>query len=686
MDYSVFNFFLVGIFLLGNLALGLWSGRKTKDLRDYAVASKSYSIGPIVMTYVATIFDGGAIFQDTELYFEDGLIAVVALFGMAISQFIRALFISKKIHLFRECLTIGDVVKKLYGNNAKILIGFLGLIFSSITVAVQIKCLGLVFEKFLLVNGNIAIIVSGIIITTYSSIGGIRAVTATDIIQFLMILCALFIMSTLAVSKVGGAEVLFSKLPADKFCFFSNKNFPYFVSLFLLDSIFSAEMIEPARFQRLLMTNNAIQTKKVFILSGVSTIIILCIIALMSYAGYILYPNSHGDFVLTMFHDIIPDSFKGIIIIGFIAIIFSSADSWLHSAGLSATYDLVGPLLKRNFNNLSYIRVITFIIGLLCIAISYANVLASKSMVLLLGLIAPLFACPILLGILGLKPEKKSFWIAAIFTIISFIALKLELFSADLVDFAVILSTVINTICFISTHIFINKGIAIVPDKQGIQTNINGSNESKKLKIWESIKTKITAIFTYPLKFAASCKAKVETYGASYVLFGVFYRAAILMPYFIWGEIPAISADTVLYFKIIGVVLSGLLICSDSWPKITQPYLPAFWYISLTYCLPFLSTIMLLLTNGAPEYTMNTALTIMFLIILVDWVSAIGIGIVGVLMAVFIYKNFIEDAANPMAFKFSTIYSLTYQIIFGTIIGLIFARRKQLKTNKNDGE
>lgn len=57
MDTSALNLYIVGGFLLLNLIIGLWAGRGVKDIRDYALANKSYSVSIITITFLATYFD-----------------------------------------------------------------------------------------------------------------------------------------------------------------------------------------------------------------------------------------------------------------------------------------------------------------------------------------------------------------------------------------------------------------------------------------------------------------------------------------------------------------------------------------------------------------------------------------------------------------------------------------------------
>ncbi len=54
-----FEYVIVSVYLLFVLLLGIWKGRKVKNLNDYAVASRSYGSLIIFMTLSASFIGGG---------------------------------------------------------------------------------------------------------------------------------------------------------------------------------------------------------------------------------------------------------------------------------------------------------------------------------------------------------------------------------------------------------------------------------------------------------------------------------------------------------------------------------------------------------------------------------------------------------------------------------------------------
>jgi hypothetical protein len=84
---------------------------------------------------------------------------------------------------------------------------------------------------------------------------------------------------------------------------------------------------------------------------------------------------------------------------------------------------------------------------------------------------------------------------------------------------------------------------------------------------------------------------------------------------------------------------------------------------------------MFFLTQGSIEWLINVTLSIMLLIVLVDWLSFIILTLLGIALGLLFYSQVIGPININL--NFTTSYLLIYQGIFATLIGLLFARRKQ---------
>ena len=288
-----------------------------------------------------------------------------------------------------------------------------------------------------------------------------------------------------------------------------------------------------------------------------------------------------------------------------------------------------------------------------------------------LAFATPLLVFPSFTGVMGLKPDKMAFYVSTGVTLATFLLGKLLLASAYS-HFLPIICVVANGVVFFSVHFISNKGFLLV----------NTTEEA--VYLWQpksqSISVYIEQLIPTPQRILRYSQSKVAQCGAPYILFGAFYCINYTLPYFMWEHTSAEAYNLMLYIRLIGGVFCGLLIIRDKWGQRVLPYLPAFWHFTLLFCIPFTSTVMFLLTQGSVEWLINVAITIMFLIVLVDWRTFFILTILGIGLGMLFYRVAIGPIS--LQFDFSTGYLLVYQGVFATLIGLLFAHREERRIDR----
>ncbi|XWN35268.1 MAG: HD domain-containing protein [Roseivirga sp.] len=671
MNYLSTDHLIVYAFLLITLAIGLWAGRGIKDIREYAIGNRTFGTAALVLTFLATNVAGESILDLAGEVNKTGIIfPVIFTIGISGGLIVQAL-IAPNIVSFRESLTMGDIMGTLYGTNSQIITGLLGF-FTAICVAgMEIVVLGLFCESLLGIDYRWGVGLGGILLAIYSAHGGIKAVTVTDVFQFLILLIVVPVIAVLALKHAGGIKAVLVQLPAEKSQITSHPNFSYYLILFISFIVFQFPMVDPALVQRILMARTRKQIRNMFLTLAVFSCTLYLAIMLIGMACLVLYPDLKGhDVVPRVVNNLLPVGIKGMSIAGLFAVTMSTVDSFLHAAGLTFVHDVVKPLCDKSdlsINELSWTRYITAFLSLFAIAIGFAHADNLYGLLLIsYEFTCPLLSFPLWFGIMGLKPDQRAFYTAAGVTTIVLILAKF-LAPESQSHWVPIISVMTNGIVFLGMHAVRNKGFAIVSRKQN------------KEHIWrpsrEQIATQLELLLPTPQRIVKYSQTQVAKYGAPYILLGIFCILNYLVPYFMWEYDNTQTYELMLYLRFIGAMACGLLVVKDKWPEALLPYLPTFWHLTLLYCIPFTSTVMFLLTQGSTEWLINVAITIMFLIVLVDWttfliLTALGIGL---------GFCFFTQVVGPINIQldFSSGYLLVYQGLFATLIGLLFARRKQ---------
>ncbi len=669
---------IVGIFLLVTLVIGLYAGRGIKNIKDYALGGKNFSTATLVLTLLATYIGAASIGAVDKIY-SSGIIITIASFGLIFQHLFFAFVITPKITEFNQCLTIGDLMGQLYGMKAKVLTGVIGSFFTMFDIGIQFYMIGKVCSFLLGIDTIYGIIIGGSILSFYSAIGGIKAVTLTDVFQFLILIIVIPIIAALLLNEVGGYKELFLKVSKEKFLIFKNENFYYYLNFFLVYALIPRNIIFNAVMQRAFMVKNKKQLKSKFLIAAAFDPIFRITLMVIGLCAIVLYPNLKSkDIFIQVIDNLFNNNImKGIAISGVLSILMSTADSLIHSAGLVTYNDIYKPFFIKKTQNkdISIIKIATIIIGALsifiAIKISYGlnilNVLIFSYKFPVSILLSPLF-----IGIMGIKTDKKSF-ITGITTALIYIIVSSYFFSPLLNSMATPIAMLVNAIAFLTMHLIQNKGFVF------IKRNNNDKFEKKKMFI-----PKLKDILSYlydkiptPKKIFLASKKSVMQHGANNLIFGIFCCINFILPYMIWKHETKQVFDIITCLRLTGGLMAGLLIVKSEWNKKLKLFFPLFWHFTLLYCLPFLTTVMFLITKGSLPWLINVTISLFFLILLVDETVFIILASLGIILGLAFYKFFIGNIDfNQMGFSVN--FLLAYQLFSGTIIALLFACRKKL--------
>ena len=342
LDYGIIIFYLCAILLVG-----LWSGKGMKSLQDFSVSHRSYTSLIIFATLSASFIGGGFSIGNAEKVFRLGIANIVALWGFSLKEILVARFIAPKMGNFPNVISAGDIMELGYGKPAKVITGLFSVFLCAGIVGAQVGAMGLIFKVFLGIEPIWGILIGCGIVIAYSTIGGMRAVVLTDIIQFCVLAIGLPAALIFGIVKLGGLSAIREAVPAGHFSVPSNTmTIGAFLSLFL--TFLLGETLVPPYVQRLFIGKDAAHTARGTMLSGIFSIPFFVItggIGLVALAlDAKLDPNMAMPYVI---RTVLPVGVRGVVIAGVISIVMSSADSFLNGAATGCINDIVKPLRKK---------------------------------------------------------------------------------------------------------------------------------------------------------------------------------------------------------------------------------------------------------------------------------------------------------------------------------------------------
>jgi len=406
---------IILIYVTGCVVIGLYKARNITNIREYTIGSGRFHDVVIVSTIFATLISASATTGTVEKIYAYGLFFAIPRIIAPLCLVIMIKIYGEHIDQFKGCLSISDIMHKLYGAYGRWITNFAAVILTIGTVACQAAAMGHVFNYFLGFSYEKSLYISILIMAIYSSMGGIRAVAFTDVFQLCVFVIAIPIACATAYYDVGGYTGVIKSMPHELITLnLNSSNIWLFLSLIVYSLIPSAE---GAYIQRFLMANGRdqlVRSLKIVTLLGVLFMIMMCMVGFLIRAKD---PNIDPNLAFIHFiSHYVSAGTRGLVVAGLLAIIMSTADSWLNYASVLCAHDIVKKLVPKlsEKHELLLARVSTFIIGGLA-----ATLASSESNIISLIWLAdnfwhPLILIPLSAGFLGFRANSVSFVISAI--------------------------------------------------------------------------------------------------------------------------------------------------------------------------------------------------------------------------------------------------------------------------------
>ncbi|WP_322498758.1 sensor histidine kinase [Lyticum sinuosum] len=169
---------------------------------------------------------------------------------------------------------------------------------------------------------------------------------------------------------------------------------------------------------------------------------------------------------------------------------------------------------------------------------------------------------------------------------------------------------------------------------------------------------------------------QVNRDGSQRYTFAVFSMLNYVAPMFIVNIMVTLN-DVLIILRIIAIMLCFGLCTVDYWPrKIRDICYPLYWYMTLWFCLPFLSSYTAFITRAEECWLLNAALSLLLLIMLVSWLVFVILMVSGISFAYTIYYIKLSSFP-PIQLPSNNIYPFAYLCAFLLLSIILFMRHKE---------
>lgn len=344
---TVIDWAVLALYFAALVVIGLQTMRRVETSDDFAVAGNRI-VWPVFFGSLAAAFlGGGASIGNAGAAFADGYVYMFAFFAFGLQTLLVGAFVAPRLKRYAGAHTVGDVMDEHYGKPARLLTGILSIGLCSGILGAQALAIGTVVNATIEVPTVPAILIGMAVVVLYSTFGGAWAVIQTDMMQFVILGVFLPLALIIGVIKSGGAHELVASLPEGHLTFLGDWTWPAFAGVFL--AFLLGETLVPPYAQRTFSTPDSRHARLGFMLSGLFAFAFFFVAASLGMVAFNLYPGIEADMALpTIVMELMPVGVLGLLVAALLAVVMSTASSYLNSTAVVFTKDIYQPFINPN--------------------------------------------------------------------------------------------------------------------------------------------------------------------------------------------------------------------------------------------------------------------------------------------------------------------------------------------------
>ncbi|MES2215048.1 MAG: ATP-binding protein [Pseudomonadota bacterium] len=582
-------------FLALNLVVGLRYGRNVKTIQDYALGGRNFTTGALVATIVGTCVSGSGFFITLSHVYSDGLYFLIAstcgdLFPLLFVAFVLA----PRMGEFLGKVSIAEAMGDIYGQSIRIIVAVTAIIGGVGMIAVQFKAFGNIFHYFLEIDGAIAVVAAGIVMTIFSTLGGIRAITFTDILQCITFGVAIPLIGLLVWHQLNhdGSFSLSAALDTPMFNVVEVANLenPKFWAMLPLLLYFAVPALSPTDTQKVMMGTNIAQVKRAHIIAAVLVALIYLSIAWIPFLVYNVNPDLKPNELLPYIvdHYTYP-GLKGMMIVAIVALAMSTADAYMNIASVLFSHDICKPLgIISSKNELMASRIFASFLGAFAVALALSKADLLGIVLSANAFYMPIVTTPLLMTILGFRSSTLSVLIgmgAGLATVVIWKFLGIE---AD----CIVIAMTVNLIFLLGSHYVLSQkgGFVGVKDK----TFLTQEAQDRRLR-YNRFKRQLRDFRL--LTFIKELAPKNELMYSGFGVYCIICTFATM--YVTDSELVKDESRVIMHFYQVMLVTGTMMGSFPIWPtSIKKEIIVQIWWpIAMFYMLGFFSAFFLMVTG-----------------------------------------------------------------------------------------
>ena len=325
------------------IAIGVYASRRQDSVEDYFVAGGKLGSFSIACLWLASWVGGATIVGGTAKVFEYGISGGWYTACMLVSCLLFGLFFAARVKREgnkRNLLTYPDFIETRYDSRTRIVATITTILAYIGYAAGQLAAAGAVLSTLLGWEYSSSLLLASAIIVVYTASGGFLAITYTDWVQIVLLLVGVVLVGIpVSIANGGTIEAFVTSLPADHF---NPIGWGLPTMLALGVSIPLALFVAMDSYTRMFAAKDEGAAKRGTYLAAALLIPLVIGSTWLGLTAAVLYPGvePESDILSQLIIDIFPVGLKGLLLVGLLAALMSTADICILTAAANGSRDI----------------------------------------------------------------------------------------------------------------------------------------------------------------------------------------------------------------------------------------------------------------------------------------------------------------------------------------------------------
>ncbi|UCE19132.1 MAG: sodium:solute symporter family protein [Gemmatimonadota bacterium] len=362
------HLYTIVAYLIVLFTVGVMLSFRARTQEDFMVAGRRLTAPILVGTLLATWIGSGDIFSVADLSYHHGYSSLIGSAGGWIGIII-VFFIAGRVREFGQ-YTVPDILEVRYNQWARLLATVTTIIAYVTIVSYQFRGGGWVLN--IISDGRVgvetAMILVAAFVVFYTLTAGMISVAYLDVINGLIIIGGVFLAIPFLISHVGGMEQIVANVTPRKHAFLGNMSLVramgYFVPTLLL-ALGNGNM-----YQRFFSAKSPREARKAVVGWVIGVILLGIALQTLAVVGSSYFKGlstaESGKIILLVAHKGVPVAIGCILIASIVAIIISTANSFLLVPATNIMRDIYQRFINPGVSDrkmVLYSRIVVIILG-----------------------------------------------------------------------------------------------------------------------------------------------------------------------------------------------------------------------------------------------------------------------------------------------------------------------------------